>query len=129
TLVDGTGDCEDTAILYASRVRTLGAGAMLAAVDTDHDGIADHMITLVPVSQAYADDTTCNHGCVSSFWTYGDQLYAFAETTGEPDQMGYYFALGCDPWGLTEVDFRITWDVSSIDIEPKIEKWDPLDPR
>ncbi|MCK5213352.1 MAG: PKD domain-containing protein, partial [Dehalococcoidia bacterium] len=62
TLVDETGDCEDTAILYASLVRTLGAGAMLVAVDTDHDGTADHMITLVPVSQAYADATTCDHG-------------------------------------------------------------------
>ncbi len=124
TLVDEIGDCEDTAILYASLVRTLGSGAMIVAVDTDHDGTADHMVTLVPVSQAYADATSCDHGCVSSFWTYGSQLYAFAETTGEPDLMGYYFALGCDPWGLTAIDFKITWDVSSITIAPKMEKWD-----
>lgn len=125
TLVDETGDCEDTAILYVSLVRTLGAGAMLAAVDTNHDGTVDHMITLVPVSQAYADTVTCTHGCTSSFWTYGSQLYAFAETTGEPGLMGYYFELGCDPWGLTAVDFKITWDVSSL--TPKItpQKWEP----
>ncbi|MBU1050744.1 PKD domain-containing protein [Candidatus Bipolaricaulota bacterium] len=126
TLVDETGDCEDTAILYASLVRTLGAGAMLVAVDTDHNGVPDHMITLVPVSQAYADATVCTNGCVNSFWTYGGQLYAFAETTGEPDLMGYYFELGCDPWGLTEIDFKITWDVSSIDVGPKIKRWDPV---
>ncbi len=125
TLVDETGDCEDTAILYASLVRTLGAGAMIVAVDTDHDGTVDHMVTLVPVSQAYADATVCDHGCVSSFWTYGNRLYAFAETTGEPDLAGYYFALGCDPWGLTAIDFKIAWDVSSVEVEPKIEKWRP----
>ena len=118
--------CEDTAILYASLIRTLGAGAILAAVDTDHDGTADYMITLVPVSQAYADAVTCEHGCVSSFWTYGGQLYAFAETMGEPDLMGYYFELGCDPWGLTQIDFKITWDIASVTVDPMIKKWTPL---
>jgi PKD repeat protein len=125
TLVDEAGDCEDTAILYASLVRTLGAGAMLAAVDTNHDGTVDHMITLVPVSQAYADAVACTHGCTSSFWTYGSQLYAFAETTGEPDLAGYYFQLGCDPWGLTAVDFKITWDVSSLTPKVMPQKWEP----
>ncbi|MFC2078903.1 PKD domain-containing protein [Candidatus Bipolaricaulota bacterium] len=125
TLVDETGDCEDTAILYASLVRTLGAGAMIVAVDTDHDGTIDHMIALVPVSQAYADATVCDNGCINSFWTYGSQLYAFAETTGEPDLAGYYFTLGCDPWGLTAIDFKIAWDVSSITVGPKIERWVP----
>jgi PKD repeat protein len=125
TLVDEAGDCEDTAILYASLVRTLGRGALIVAVDTNHDGHVDHMITLVPVSQAYADAITCTHGCVNSFWTYGTQLYAFAETTGEPDLAGYYFELGCDPWGLTAVDFKIVWDVSSVTVSPKVEKWSP----
>jgi hypothetical protein len=125
TLVDEAGDCEDTAILYASLVRTLGRGALIVAVDTNHDGPVDHMITLVPVSQAYADATTCTHGCVNSFWTYGSQLYAFAETTGEPNLAGYYFELGCDPWGLTAVDFKIVWDVSRVTVSPKIEKWNP----
>ncbi len=55
TLVDLVGDCEDTAILYASLVRTLGQGALIVAVDTDRDGTADHMVTFVPVDQAYAD--------------------------------------------------------------------------
>ncbi|UCF10601.1 MAG: PKD domain-containing protein [Candidatus Bipolaricaulota bacterium] len=124
SLVDGVGDCEDTAILYASLVRTLGEGAMIVAVDTDGDGVADHMVALAPVDQDYADSVSCAFGCTKSFWTYGDQLYAFAETTGEPDLMGYYFALGCDPWGLEAYDFKMAWDVSSALSEPTFVKWE-----
>jgi PKD repeat protein len=125
TLVDGVGDCEDTAILYASLVRTLGAGAMIAAVDTSGNGSPDHMITLVPVSQQYADGVTCAHGHTKSFWTYGSTLYAFAETTGSPSALGYYLSLGCDPWGLAAVDFKIVWDVSRVTAAPKLEPWHP----
>jgi PKD repeat protein len=124
TLAEEIGDCEDTAILYASLIRTLGAGAMIVAVDTDGDGVADHMVALAPVDQAYADAVSCTHGCVKSFWEYGGQLYAFAETTGEPDQMGYYFALGCDPWGLQAHDFKMSWDVSSAVSNPLLVKWE-----
>lgn len=80
TLVEQAGDCEDTAILYASLVRTLGAGAMLAAVDTDH------VVALVPVDAAYAAGVTQG----TSFWEYGGKLHAFAETTGDPHALGYY---------------------------------------
>jgi PKD repeat protein len=125
SLVDGIGDCEDTAILYASLIRTLGHGAMMVAVDTNRDGHADHMIALAPVDQSYADAVSCSHGCVKSFWTYGSQLYAFAETTGEPDLMGYYFELGCDPWGLESCDFMRAWDVSSAVPADALVKWNP----
>ena len=54
SLVDGIGDCEDSAILHASLVRTLEYGALISAVDTDGNGNADHMIALVPVHEAYA---------------------------------------------------------------------------
>lgn len=126
TLVDEVGDCEDTAILYAALIRTLGAGARIAAVDTSGNGSPDHMITLVPVSQQYADGVTCAHGHAKSFWTYAGQLYALAETTGSPDALGYYLALGCDPWGLTESDFKIVWDVSSVSMDPKMKRWSPM---
>lgn len=122
TLVEEAGDCEDTAILYASLVRTLGAGAMLAAVDTDHNGAADHMVTLVPVDVAYAAGATCGAGQSTSFWEYNGKLYAFAETTGDPDTLGYYFSLGCDPWNLQSSDFVKTWDVSRIDVSPQLVK-------
>ena len=51
TLVDGGGDCEDTAILYTSLVRTLGHGALMVVVDTDGDGTVDHMVAWVPSSR------------------------------------------------------------------------------
>ena len=123
SLVDGIGDCEDTAILYASLVRTLGEGAMMVAVDTNNDSVADHMVALAPVEQAYADAVSCDHGCIKSFWTYGGQLYAFAETTGEPELAGYYFQLGCDPWGLEAHDFMRAWDVSSAVPASAFVKW------
>jgi len=121
TLVDLVGDCEDTAILYASLVRTLGQGALIVAVDTDRDGTADHMVTFVPVDQAYADAVSCPNGCAGSFWNYGGSLYALAETAVD----GAYLPLGCDPWGLQEPDLKEIWDVSRRDLEPKVAKWIP----
>jgi transglutaminase-like putative cysteine protease len=53
TLVEGVGDCEDTAILYTSLVRTLGHGALMVVVDADGDGSIDHMVAWVPVEQTF----------------------------------------------------------------------------
>lgn len=119
SLVDEIGDCEDTAILYASLVRTLGYGALISAVDTDGDGKADHMVALVPVHESYLSSVSCGQGCSPSFWEYGGQLYALAETTGDPP--GYYL-LGCDPWGLGATDFVQIWDVARIDTSPRVKK-------
>ncbi len=80
------------------------------------------MITLVPVSKTYANTVTCPLGCNLSFWEYHDKLYAMAETTGEPQQTGYYYPLGCDPWGLSGNSFKQIWDVSSVDLTPKVAK-------
>lgn len=122
SLVDEIGDCEDSAILYAGLVRTLGYGALISAVDTDHDGEADHMMTLVPVDSSYFDSVTCPWGCDLVPWEYKGQIYALAETTGEPQQTGYYYPLGCDPWGLDAVDFKQIWDVSRVDLSPRMVK-------
>jgi PKD repeat protein len=119
TLVDLVGDCEDTAILYASLVRTLGQGALIVAVDTDKNGQADHMVTFVPVDQAYADAATCPQNCSPSFWEYGGRLYALAETAVD----GGYIPLGCDPWGLQAPDLKEVWDVSGVDLAPHAVKW------
>ena len=89
------------------------------------EGIADHTVTLVPVEQGYTDSVACQEGCTNSFWTYGNQLYAFAETPGEPAVSGYYFALGCDPWGLEEDDFMMAWDVSGVVTSPRVLRWEP----
>ena len=110
TLVDEIGDCEDTAILYASLIRTLGYGALMVAVDTSGDGVADHMIVWVPVEQSFA---TAHPDL--SFWQYEGKTYAFAETAVE----GGYVPLGVDPWGLTDADIDTVYDVSSVDRHPQ----------
>jgi len=112
TLVDGVGDCEDTAILYASLSRTLGHGALLAAVDTNQDGVSDHMVVFVPVGDSYAD-----YG-IPEAWEYRGMMYAFAETATE----GGYTPLGVDPWGLELNDIQQVWDVSRVDSSPKMVK-------
>ena len=109
TLVDGIGDCEDTAILYTSLVRTLGHGALMVVVDTDGDGRIDHMVAWVPVEQSFV-----NQYPDRSFWDYQGRTYAFAETAVE----GGYLALGVDPWGLTEANIDTIYDVSSVDRAP-----------
>ena len=94
TLVDGDGDCEDTAILYASLIRTLGRGALLVSVDTDGDGNADHMVVFVPVDLEYCNSFPCGS---RSFWQVDGELYAFAETA----MSGGTLPLGVDPWDLS----------------------------
>jgi len=115
-LVDEIGDCEDTAILYASLIRTLGYGALMVAVDTSGDGVADHMIAWVPVEQSFMTAHPDR-----SFWQYQGRTYAFAETAVE----GGYVPLGVDPWGLTEDDVDTVYDVSSVDRNPKAVRVGP----
>jgi len=115
-LVDLIGDCEDTAILYTSLVRTLGHGALMVAVDTSGNGVADHMIAWVPVLQSFI-----NAHPDRSFWDYHGDVYAFAETAVE----GGYVPLGVDPWGLTEEDIDTVYDVSSVDRAPRAVRVGP----
>jgi len=110
TLVDGIGDCEDTTILYVSLVRAMGYDTAMAFVDTNHDNIPDHVLALVPVSQSYVDAITCRPGMSEGVWSLDGQLYALAETAVNPDQRGY-IPLGCDPWGLSESDFKRIWNL------------------
>jgi hypothetical protein len=116
SLVDEAGDCEDSAILYASIIRTLGVGARLAAVDTDGDGNTDHMMVLVPVDAAYCASFDCGS---RSFWEYGGELFALAETATD----GGTLALGIDPWNLESRDIQKTWDVSGFDHAPQIQRY------
>jgi len=118
TLVEQIGDCEDTAILYASLARTLGYGALLAILDTNHDGKADHAAALVPVDETYRATVICPNGFEKSFWEYGGQLYAFAETAVD----GWYLPLGCAEPGLRVSDFVKVCDVKTMDISPKMLK-------
>jgi len=113
-LVDGIGDCEDTAILYTSLVRTLGHGALMVVVDTNADGTMDHMVAWVPVEQSFV-----NAHPDRSFWTYQGRTYAFAETAVD----GAYLPLGVDPWGLTESQIETIYDVSRADHHPQVMRY------
>jgi len=105
TLVDGVGDCEDSAILYASIVRTFGysAGVLLASVDTDDDQVMDHVIVFVRVADCFVEAHP-----ERSLWTISGKTYAFAETAIS----GGYLALGIDPWGIEQEDIHYIWDVA-----------------
>jgi len=113
TLVDVAGDCEDTSILYASILRTLGRGAMLVGVDTRGDGRMDHMAVLAPVGRSFVDAHPSR-----SFWEYRGTIYAFAETAVDGGSVG----LGVDPWDLEPEDYKQIWNVSSVDSEPQIQR-------
>ena len=96
TLVDGKGDCEDTAILYVSLLKARGTPCQLAFVDTDDDGLPDHVLALVGVPDSFAGSG------VTVFERDGTR-YAVAETTSGP------LSLGVDPWGLVAGDLIETW--------------------
>ena len=107
TMVDRAGDCEDTAILYVSLLRARGYVSLLAHVDTDDDDSPDHVLVLVPVSEAYAHELTCATGASVGLLTIGGQLYAVAETAVASGPI----PLGCDPWGLSEDDVIQSWSL------------------
>jgi len=104
TLIDRVGDCEDSAILYASIVRTFGysAGALLVSVDTDGDQVMDHIVVFVRVADCFIEAHPDR-----SLWTISGKTYAFAETAIS----GGYLALGIDPWGIEQEDIHDIWDV------------------
>ncbi|MFC2078619.1 PKD domain-containing protein [Candidatus Bipolaricaulota bacterium] len=105
TLVDGVGDCEDSAILYASIVRTFGhsSGVLLVSVDTDEDQVSDHVAVFVRVADCFIEAHPNR-----SLWDISGKTYAFAETAVS----GGYLALGVDPWGIEQEDIHHIWDVS-----------------
>ena len=106
TLVDGVGDCEDSAILYASIVRTFeySAGVLLASVDTNGDQVSDHVIVFVRVADCFTDAHP-----ERSLWEISGRTYALAETAVS----GGYLALGVDPWGIKQEDIHNIWDVAN----------------
>jgi PKD repeat protein len=97
TLVDGEGDCEDTAILYASLLRAHDISCQLAFVDTDDDGSPDHVLVLVEIPGLSALPPG------AAVFEWDGTLYAVAETaSGATD-------LGVDPWGLELDDLIELW--------------------
>lgn len=97
TLVDGEGDCEDTAILYVSLMKARGIACQLAFVDTDDDRSPDHVLALVEVSSPAVVPPG------ATVFELDGTLYAVAETASG------YLALGLDPWGLEVDDLVELW--------------------
>ncbi len=97
TLVDGEGDCEDTAILYVSLLKARDISCQLAFVDTDGDASPDHVLALVEVDVSFVQ----RPGVTVFEW--GGRRYAVAETASGP------MDLGVDPWGLEADDLIALW--------------------
>jgi hypothetical protein len=85
TLVDGGGDCEDTAILFTSIVREMGYGAALLKLEED-----EHMAAGILISQEVVDQwPQQHHDYPLAYYTARDgKIYAYCETTGEGWKLG-----------------------------------------
>lgn len=85
TLVDGGGDCEDTAILFTSIVKEMGYGAALLELEADQ-----HMAAGVLISQEVVDQwPQQHHDYPLTYYTARDgKIYAYCETTGEGWKLG-----------------------------------------
>jgi len=121
TLVEQIGDCEDSSILYASLLRTLGQGALIAGVDTSGSGFADHMVVFVPVGDDFADRVSGQGPGSSGLWQIEGRVYALAETAVD----GSPLPLGIDPWGLDEGDIHQVWDVARVMMSPRVKRYEP----
>jgi len=97
TLVDGKGDCEDTAILYVSLLKARGIPCKLAFVDTNGDAFPDHVLALVGL-----EDEAIPQPGAKAFELDGT-TYVVAETASGA------MALGMDPWELEPADLVQLW--------------------
>jgi hypothetical protein len=82
TIVDGGGDCEDTAILFSSLVRGMGYGTVLLRLEDDV-----HMAVGVSISQNIVNSWSQNYSL--SYYTSNGNIYAYCETTGEGWELGH----------------------------------------
>ncbi len=120
SLVERVGDCEDSSILFASLLRTLGHGAVIAGVDTSGSGIANHMVVFVPVGEDFASRFDEQDRDSLGLWVIDGRLYALAETAVD----GSTLRLGVDPWGLDGGDIHQVWDVARILIHPQVARYE-----
>ena len=83
TLVDGRGDCEDTAILFVSIVREMGYGVALLDLKEDK-----HMAAGVLISRDLVDNWQ-GHYPLTYYTAQDDKIYAYCETTGHGWELGH----------------------------------------
>lgn len=83
TIVDGGGDCEDTAILFASIIREMDYGVVLLKLEEDA-----HMAVGVLVSQDVVDNWRGRYP-LTYYTTDEGEIYAYCETTGDGWELGH----------------------------------------
>ncbi len=109
TLATGYGDCEDTAILFASLIRTFGYGARLAEVPGHMAGLAPVDSSWVEENRNWLEDQCWQHGWYFNAFTdstNSDIIWLWAETAVDST----YIPLGCYTERLNLID---SWNVSS----------------
>lgn len=84
TIVDGGGDCEDTAILFSSIIRGMGYNTVLLLLK---GGERFHMATGVRISQNVVDDWNADYPL--AHYESENKTYAYCETTGEGWELGH----------------------------------------
>jgi len=102
TLVEGQGDCEDTAILFTSLVRPLGYGVHMLFLFGPSSG---HCAASVEVDWSFIKYA----GYPIWYYTYEERYYVFVETTGDPPS---YPLVGAYPWPPEEFTDWWAYDVS-----------------
>lgn len=112
TLVEGMGDCEDTAILFSSIVRPYVSSVHLII-------LPGHCAAAVPVDWSYIE----NADFLIGYYEYGGLYYAMVETTGDPPDgwiIGQLPESVVDAWSAGQILFFDVGQQVGLTAQPKI---------
>lgn len=114
TLVEGMGDCEDTAILFASIVRPYVQSVHLII-------LPGHCAAAVPVDWSYIEQADFLIG----YYEYDGMYFVMVETTGDPP---YGYLIGqlpdsvVDDWSSGQILFFDVGQQVGASVQPKIHR-------
>ncbi len=112
TLVEGMGDCEDTAILFASIVRPYVPSVHLLI-------LPGHCAAAVPVDWSYIENADFTIG----YYEYDGMYFVMAETTGDPP---YGWRIGelpdevVDAWTTGQITFFDVGQQMTASVRPQL---------
>lgn len=112
TLVEGMGDCEDTAILFASIVRPYVPSVHLII-------LPGHCAAAVPVDWSYIEQAIFSIG----YYEYGGLYYVMVETTGDPPSgwlIGQLPETVADAWSAGQILFFDVGQQVGISAQSKV---------
>lgn len=110
TLVEGMGDCEDTAILFSSIVRPYVQDVHLII-------LPGHCAAAVPVDWSYIEDANFNVG----YYQYGGLYFVMVETTGDPPdgwRIGELPPTVAADWAAGQILFFDVGSQVTLSVEP-----------